>query len=191
MFQSTPPRGRRLGILYPRRLVYDVSIHASAWEATGRFPGGAKPLYRFQSTPPRGRRRCAQRSFVHIHQVSIHASAWEATRSIPLQFPDWSKFQSTPPRGRRHYGGCMTLHEALFQSTPPRGRRRPAAARRSWIGRFNPRLRVGGDSYPRAGIISQARVSIHASAWEATTGFNAAANLQWVSIHASAWEATP
>ena len=56
MFQSTPPRGRRLGM--DGRLIAQilVSIHASAWEATEVIG---------QDT--------------QTHSVSIHASAWEAT----------------------------------------------------------------------------------------------------------------
>ena len=55
-----------------------VSIHASAWEATRKVSIRRRRLRRFQSTPPRGRRR-----------------------------QDWADaaarlgFQSTPPRGRR------------------------------------------------------------------------------------------
>ena len=78
---------------------------------------------------------------------------------------------------------------------------------------FNPRLRVGGDRNCRMITSSLRRVSIHASAWEATgasaahvsglLSFNprlrvggdivrgrACRKSAQVSIHASAWEAT-
>ena len=165
LFQSTPPRGRR----------------PSAWWAV------TSPK-RFQSTPPRGRR--PQNGDVHRHgfQVSIHASAWEAThrrmREILLQ-----EFQSTPPRGRRPSLSSTSSTHLRFQSTPPRGRRLPPLLVDTGIAGFNPRLRVGGDLF-----VLQRRwphaVSIHASAWEATSRvFNAKWRID-VSIHASAWEAT-
>ena len=54
---------------------------------------------------------------------------------------------------------------------------------------FNSRLRVGGDLYlfPFFGI---RKVSIHASAWEATPEQKHFLATMRVSIHASAWEAT-
>ena len=55
---------------------------------------------------------------------------------------------------------------------------------------FNPRLRVGGDLASLA-LIPRYRVSIHASAWEATgVSLSLATVHNKVSIHASAWEAT-
>jgi len=57
-FQSTPPRGRRLWVRAPHSLLKEVSIHASAREAT----------------PDMGERR------QQPNAVSIHASAREATR---------------------------------------------------------------------------------------------------------------
>ncbi len=122
MFQSTPPRGRR----HERRQIAegqrDVSIHASAWEATPCPACGAS-----------------------VRLVSIHASAWEATpwkcrqpRPWPCFNPrlrvggdrptrcgsgHFRRFQSTPPRGRRLCRGQPGLTVSSFQSTPPRGRR--------------------------------------------------------------------
>ena len=142
LFQSTPPRGRRL-----QRLNTVAS------------------LPRFQSTPPRGRRRYsallygAPRSFnprlraggdaperswrdglrgfnprlraggdpageqqVERAVVSIHASAREATT-----------------------GWLKGLPHKQFQSTPPRGRRQAISSRSLATACFNPRLRAGGD----------------------------------------------
>ena len=61
-------------------------------------------------------------------------------------------FQSTPPHGRRHYVRY------------PGGRARV---------RFNPRLRTGGDRLAFERFERVRRVSIHASAREATIGYNA------------------
>ncbi len=164
-FQSTPPRGRRpswstrpsrsSSRFNPRlraggdvagRDGYqppgDVSIHASAREATIRTRECSAP-WLFQSTPPRGRRRpgtsraCRRRSFNPRLRaggdardeptptdapVSIHASAREAT--VPVQHAGVpSLFQSTPPRGRRPIDFCDHVPGIAFQSTPPRGRR--------------------------------------------------------------------
>ena len=56
-FQSTPPRGRRPAFPFFEAAVRDISIHASAREAT--HPVSSKLLF---------------------HLISIHASAREATR---------------------------------------------------------------------------------------------------------------
>ncbi len=56
MFQSTPPRGRRLKEIQRLAEGFEVSIHASAREATDHITG----------RPP-------------DYDVSIHASAREAT----------------------------------------------------------------------------------------------------------------
>ena len=58
LFQSTPPHGRRRGVL-SGSTVQIVSIHASAWEATVPYIGLARRIV-----------------------VSIHASAWEATAAL-------------------------------------------------------------------------------------------------------------
>ena len=210
VFQSTPPRGRRPQIERQRLLAERVSIHASAWEATSNW-----------------------RRVVSTRAVSIHASAWEATKAkIVSKASD--RFQSTPPRGRRQQGLIAGIKLGVFQSTPPRGRRlrnRYALWWRSWFQSTPPRgRRLDGQyrdtqdqkfqSTPPRGrrLRSNAmrkvynQVSIHASAWEATTfstsaleilrGFNPRLRVggdwrrwclhpsQGVSIHASAWEAT-
>ncbi len=166
-FQSTPPRGRR------------------------HFPcSGESGGQGFQSTPPRGRRRSCRRIMSSLR-----------------------RFQSTPPRGRRLSGWTSFLLINKFQSTPPRGRR-PAksASVADACGGFNPRLRVGGDvrtgrTPPRGSGFNPrlrvggdriqpqqpwpGRVSIHASAWEATYEEKTISRVPVnVSIHASAWEAT-
>ena len=79
-FQSTPPRGRRLKQAKAGNIQALVSIHASAREATRPRSTSSTPTTRFQSTPPRGRRRPATRSVRPCRTVSIHASAREATR---------------------------------------------------------------------------------------------------------------
>ena len=164
-FQSTPPRGRRRHQeLYPH-----LSIA-------------------FQSTPPRGRRPshafiCSSSSRFNprlrvggdvagsdwdlIRAVSIHASAWEATSRRPR-----------PEHTRR------------FQSTPPRGRRQRRSRGRVQRQSFNPRLRVGGDLRRQLPPQALAFVSIHASAWEATSRIFSYGHGGGVSIHASAWEAS-
>ena len=127
--------------------VSEVSIHASAWEATPQPP-----------------------SELLAEPVSIHASAWEATRRRTLNEPVikrfnprlrvggdlyrtrksmslacfnprlrvggdpfikrsvalHARFQSTPPRGRRQPSASTGAPRNQFQSTPPRGRRRRA-----------------------------------------------------------------
>ena len=122
-FQSTPPRGRR----DPRRRKklggMEVSIHASAREASVHLVG----------------------TRLEASAVSIHASAREASRALRLTSPGCnrfnprlraggelllvrqqsaeSEFQSTPPRGRRVTQELTHATLQRFQSTPPRGRR--------------------------------------------------------------------
>ena len=78
----------------------------------------------------------------------------------------------------------------MFQSTPPRGRRRIIRAIRGIRGRFNPRLRAGGD-FNTVTVDGMITVSIHASAREATCSTSEQQTGIQVSIHASAREATP
>jgi len=168
MFQSTRPRGaRRFGFQF---IDYtpEVSIHAPAWGATEKLGD-----YGFNWV------------------VSIHAPAWGATVVIVLLFMAFLKFQSTRPRGARPLISDFNVNEFLFQSTRPRGARHerrdysecfesvsihaPAwgATHRSsqtlWANTcFNPRARVGRDSFSRAVPMSCDSVSIHAPAWGAT-----------------------
>ena len=104
MFQSTPPRGGRLGLdSVPVQPLAPVSIHAPARGAT---PGDLIAVNdtEFQSTPPRGGRRGAGR--VHLRCQR--------------------RFQSTPPRGgpargTRRQGAVSTLGGAGFNPRPRAG----------------------------------------------------------------------
>jgi len=57
LFQSTPPRGGRLGCMTRYLMLCIVSIHAPAWGATVRPSLRSLGYGWFQSTPPRGGRR--------------------------------------------------------------------------------------------------------------------------------------
>ena len=118
LFQSTHPRGVRLGAI---------------------FQGWSDPI--FQSTHPRGVRhgpaaQCLRR------RISIHAPTWGATRlphqrpgrfSISIHAPTWGAtrpsrpplsrdlFQSTHPRGVRPKKRPFENAVIRFQSTHPRG----------------------------------------------------------------------
>ena len=209
MFQSTPPRGRRL-----RQPVYQTGQH------------------KFQSTPPRGRRRSCQA--VNCWIRSFNPRLREGGDSLsPSRPPAVACFN---PRLRE--GGDVTEIIGLcrcqvFQSTPPRGRRRDQFEFDKLIVRFNPRLREGGDMYQKSAAhmqigfnprlreggdmvfkcgLRRTGVSIHASAREATASLCGTCErflfqstpprgrrppstlpfhlIQCVSIHASAREAT-
>ncbi len=125
---------------------------------------------------------------------------------------EYEGFQSTPPRGRRPPRFPMESPVTVFQSTPPRGRRRYTTKGHAFCCCFNPRLRAGGDLGPssslRSGnlfqstpprgrrrmlqrmVLQKIRVSIHASAREATINVYISGASDTVSIHASAREAT-
>ena len=99
VFQSTPPRSRRQHRNKPRYLIYMISIHASAKEATSLS-------------------HTINLSF----RISIHASAKEATESFIFVF-FIMLFQSTPPRRRRPQHivipqlSCTYLVSTTFLST--------------------------------------------------------------------------
>ena len=143
LFQSTPPRRRRLR---RKRLCYRVNQFQSTPPRRRRLESNhlRNQLKQFQSTPPRRRRpeTILQRPALLI---SIHASAKEATNSSPSIISTMS-FQSTPPRRRRLIVGNGTLQ---FSDD------------------FNPRLREGGDIYNHF-LFFSIGISIHASAKEAT-----------------------
>ncbi len=78
--------------------------------------------------------------------VSIHAPAWGATMGLFYSGGDYW-FQSTRPRGARRKQMGLTVDDVKFQSTRPRGARHRAAGLEVLLGGFNPRARVGRDSF--------------------------------------------
>ena len=144
-FQSTPPRGRRQPDMDYYMHPTQISIHASAREATKKIVN-ATDIVLFQSTPPRGRRRIAP------------PIAWIAPET----------FQSTPPRGRRrvcHYflSPSCDFNPRLREGGDGSLLRSPGSRQKH----FNPRLREGGDVFAIISYLLPA-ISIHASAREAT-----------------------
>ncbi len=146
-----------------------VSIHASAWEATG---GSSATGY--------------------LINVSIHASAWEATAvggvapcaSICFN-PRLRMGGDTTSKGSRTRTGSFNprLRMGGDRSQVRRAAKRWRFNPRLRMGGdieaerhhradfgFNPRLRMGGDQRHRDRASGPDRVSIHASAWEATAG---------------------
>ena len=122
-FQSTPPRGKRR-VRPPRCSVHGtVSIHAPAREAT-RQAGSHLWSMLFQSTPPRGKR-----PFRHDRLSGLWSFQSTPPRGKRLDRTaaalGISVFQSTPPRGKRRSLSGVASLESLFQSTPPRGKRLP------------------------------------------------------------------
>ena len=82
VFQSTPPRRRRLFHLVNLLLYKEISIHASEKEATTAYDIHTQ-LFSFQSTPPRRRRPTTGCGILSPSCISIHASEKEATNSPP------------------------------------------------------------------------------------------------------------
>ena len=122
-----------------------VSIHAPAWGATPRALNKTT-VRKFQSTLPRGERRPWSFLSYRPQVVSIHAPAWGATYCRNGASPD-GVFQSTLPRGERPGAYMLPSDVTWFQSTLPRGERHSSASR----------------------LFYDARVSIHAPAWGATS----------------------
>ena len=103
-----------------------------------------------------------------ILPISIHASAKEATRQL------------------LHIVKCRRYFNPRLREGGDRGRRKIAWS----IFDFNPRLREGGDGNDLPVLMMAGRISIHASAKEATKITIEDTENRGISIHASAKEAT-
>ena len=143
-----------------------ISIHAPAWGAT------------FYHTP-----------IARLMWISIHAPAWGATTSlqnvgklirISIHAPAW---------GATGYADAMKRLVSLFQSTHPHGVRHLLIILAFLCRDFNPRTRMGCDSWPPPCVI-RSFISIHAPAWGATILNFANQFHRAISIHAPAWGAT-
>ena len=143
-FQSTHPRGMRqhMKMVMIRRQKFQ-STHPRGMR---RLPWwwANKPKL-FQSTHPRGMRRCHSSGTNSNISISIHASAWDATYTL---IPARNGSKDFNPRIRV---GCDFY--PWLSSMPTKY--------------FNPRIRVGCDIRSRLGGDSM-KISIHASAWDAT-----------------------
>ena len=144
MFQSTHPRGVRLGISYairksmikfqsthprgvrhrqkPIHRDHFVSIHAPTRGATLFTFSGLPYVLVSIHAPTRGATFYAP--FLWLQgEVSIHAPTRGAT-SLSVERNSYYKFQSTHPRGVRLPMPMQPMLIRLFQSTHPRGVRR-------------------------------------------------------------------
>ena len=212
-FQSTHPRGVRLGSAFFVVKGFLVSIHAPAWGATPVLAKTSKscPCFNprtrvgcdlrtdreqrpvFICFNPRTRVGCdCQKAATHPvdEVVSIHAPAWGATMRTN--------------RYRRFFE--VSIHAPAWGAT-----RNIRGNHLALVG-FNPRTRVGCDARSRRSTANAMRfqsthprgvrrfrgwgrrrghhVSIHAPAWGATAVENAVRQTLRVSIHAPAWGAT-
>ncbi len=146
LFQSTHPRGVRLGGQLHHLTQDGVSIHAPAWGATTTWAFLRVSLISFQSTHPRGVRPWPVLHAPPQGHVSIHAPAWGATRIFVMTDSPDLLFQSTHPRGVRHpltvpspSRYIVSIHAPAWGATSIRR----CCLRRA--GGFNPRTRVGCD----------------------------------------------
>ena len=188
LFQSTPPRGKRLACASTSSLSLV-----------------------FQSTPPRGKRRspigmtASGSRFNPRPRAGSDSDRSSSPRTTPGRFNPRPRagsdvkpavmvclalFQSTPPRGKRR-GNQSVGGSTAFQSTPPRGKRRMVRLSMKRNSSFQstpprgkrPARTVRGDRHQG--------VSIHAPAREATSApMLLPPAKRCVSIHAPAREAT-
>ncbi len=117
-FQSTPPRGGRLGI--KRTLITNpaVSIHAPARGATYCALVQVGQAGVSIHAPARGATAAASISASH-GSVSIHAPAGgDMTGSSPAGL---AQFQSTPPRGGRLAAASISASHGSVSIHAPRG----------------------------------------------------------------------
>ena len=98
-------------------------------------------------------------------------------------------FQSTPPRRRRQLDSKAMYLLYHFNPRLREGGDIPIGSLSFNVSDFNPRLREGGDHYG-VGWLPTQKISIHASAKEATSPYVEPFLTVNISIHASAKEAT-
>ena len=168
LFQSTPPHGRRPGLIHVHRDFCAVSIHASAREATiglGHgcfFCSGFNPRLRTGGDPCLWRSSAPKRCFNPRLRTGGDAPT-------PKRGALVASFNPRLRTGGDRPWPPISVRSRAFQSTPPHGRRQNL-------------LRSLG---------CEIIVSIHASAREATGAPELAhVVIAHVSIHASAREAT-
>ena len=165
-FQSTHPRGVRLGVRLQSFGNVPISIHAPTWGATWRQSCIRHPWCDFN---PRTHVGCDiegdDLSFAYL--ISIHAPTWGATMpryfktkiyGISIHAPTWG---ATEPVN-------LTPRTSTFQSTHPRGVRQLV------------KTNLGN------GVI----ISIHAPTWGATNSRLSGRPNHTISIHAPTWGAT-
>ena len=188
--------------------LYQVSIHAPVWGATGQVLKGLvnrrvsihapvwgatllcksiiiRPL--FQSTHPCGVRPNSS-GFDAYLVVSIHAPVWGATSFDAI---DSSRNLRFNPRTRVGCDqGILALQLLqMFQSTHPCGVRQAARAVKN-IGDVSIHAPVWGATAALITPATRCKVSIHAPVWGATTSVYRSTNASAVSIHAPVWGAT-
>gem|GEM_PF-92077 len=145
-FQSTRPRGARLGGAFYCPALPPVSIHAPAWGATVQLKDEFYALT-FQSTRPRG------------------ARPWSTRSAAPISL-------GFNPRARVGRDGQCPGRRMSGRGFNPRARvGRDVISENSKTFRtsFNPRARVGRDPFSIITSLLEIIVSIHAPAWGATT----------------------
>ena len=143
-FQSTLPRGERLGDATFTELPTGISIHAPTRGATKRRMCDLR-LIRFQSTLPRGERHDLLNEITKVENFNPRShegsdDGWKSAKGNPV------KFQSTLPRGERPSGNSKNTYTAKFQSTLPRGERPPDITHTLSNSDFNPRSHEGSDA---------------------------------------------
>ena len=198
IFQSTPPYGRRHVLRWTFGTNFIISIHASVWEATKTMPSTSLKLIKFQSTPPYGRRPFFLCLLTYHPQFQSTPPYGRRPNEAIIKFTE-ALFQSTPPYGRRRRNSdyefkqvIISIHASVWEATlchsldiissknfNPRLRMGGDFLVLGLVvlGRhdFNPRLRMGGDLHLFLINFSIARISIHASVWEATVS-------KWISL---------
>ena len=147
-FQSAPPHGGRLGQVRSYAQFKAVSIRAPAWGATRSVCAGSHHRSVSIRAPAWGAtRRCRWRS--QHGPVSIRAPAWGATsdpsrqahpEGVSIRAPAWGATCRIAGLGQ---GKRVSIRAPAWGATGPCGRCS------SSICGFNPRPRMGGDSWHR------------------------------------------
>ena len=166
-----------------------ISIHAPAWGATY-----CSILvifgHKFQSTHPRGVRPMRIQISHITFKISIHAPAWGATAILVSGGDNMYIISIHAPAWGATSHITFKKPMKIFQSTHPRGVRLIEPKSQNVHLYFNPRTRVGCDSFPSIRVKNATIISIHAPAWGATVLRHPRDIQVQISIHAPAWGAT-
>ncbi len=143
-FQSTRPRGARLGPRPSDLSPVQVSIHAPAGSATQNKTEWSE-AERVSIHAPAGGATAGPKLSEGIVHVSIHAPAGGATPSgVPSMYTP-RRFQSTRPRGARPGRAVYFEDYVGFNPRARGGRDGTTRALTLVIASFNPRARGGRD----------------------------------------------
>ena len=189
LFQSTRPRGARVGQQRHRGNHAGVSIHAPTRGAT-LLTMTIITIHLFQSTRPRGARRKIFFDVLNVLRVSIHAPTRGATSGDTFLFASSTVSIHAPTRGATHRKQQDQVKRKRFNPRAHAGRDNSTNSKTLRMSSFNPRAHAGRDVKRGYARLPENRFNPRAHAGRdnrSSMGFNYSF---FVSIHAPTRGAT-